>query len=50
MSARFSSRRLVAMLKKEVLQILRDPSTMLIAFGLPVILILIFGYALNAAC
>ena len=47
MSARFSSRRLVAMLKKEVLQILRDPSTMLIAFGLPVILILIFGYALN---
>ncbi|MDE1914860.1 MAG: ABC transporter permease [Sphingomonadales bacterium] len=35
------------MLVKESWQILRDPSTMLIAFVLPVILLLIFGYALN---
>ncbi|HWU01201.1 MAG TPA: ABC transporter permease [Novosphingobium sp.] len=41
------ARRLRAMLVKETWQILRDPSTILIAFVLPVILILIFGYALN---
>lgn len=47
MSAAFSLRRLRAMMKKEVFQILRDPSTILIAFVLPVVLILIFGFALN---
>lgn len=47
MNASPSLRRLRAMLLKESLQILRDPSTILIAFVLPVILILIFGYALN---
>lgn len=47
MSTAPSPRRLRAMLIKESLQILRDPSTMLIAFVLPVILLLIFGYALN---
>ena len=39
--------RLRAMALKESLQILRDPSTILIAFVLPVVLLLIFGYALN---
>lgn len=47
MSAPISLRRLRAMVLKESLQILRDPSTILIAFVLPIILLLIFGYALN---
>lgn len=42
-----SPRRLRAMMRKEVAQILRDPSTILIAFVLPIVLMLIFGYALN---
>lgn len=47
MIAPLPTRRLRAMLQKEVFQILRDPSTILIAFVLPVVLILIFGFALN---
>jgi ABC-2 type transport system permease protein len=43
----FSARRFMAMLVKETLQILRDPSTILIAFVLPPILLLLFGYAVN---
>lgn len=39
--------RLAAMLRKEVKQILRDPSTMLIALVLPLILIFLFGYAVS---
>ncbi|HYG36695.1 MAG TPA: hypothetical protein VEC99_18010, partial [Clostridia bacterium] len=41
------SRRLVALCKKETLQILRDPSSNIIAFALPVIMLLIFGYGIN---
>ncbi len=41
------ARRYVAMVTKEFAQVVRDPSTILIAFILPVVLILIFGYALN---
>jgi len=40
-------RRLVAMLRKESKQILRDPSTILIAAVLPLILIFLFGYAVS---
>ena len=47
MSTPISPRRLRAMALKESLQILRDPSSILIAFVLPIILLLIFGYALN---
>ena len=47
MSPPVSLRRLRAMTVKESLQILRDPSTILIAFVLPIILLLVFGYALN---
>ncbi|MDE2042821.1 MAG: ABC transporter permease, partial [Alphaproteobacteria bacterium] len=47
MSQPFSPRRFVAMTIKEFYQILRDPSTMLIAFLLPIILISLFGFALN---
>ncbi|MDR0871479.1 MAG: ABC transporter permease [Planctomycetaceae bacterium] len=40
-------RRLTALVKKESLQVLRDPSCILIAFVLPIILLFIFGYGLS---
>jgi ABC-2 type transport system permease protein len=40
-------RRLVALCRKETLQILRDPSSNIIAFLLPVVMLLIFGYGIN---
>jgi len=40
-------RRLKALCRKEALQILRDPSSNVIAFVLPVIMLLIFGYGIN---
>lgn len=43
----FDPRRFGAMLVKESLQVLRDPSTFLIAFVLPMMLIFIFGYGVN---
>ncbi len=39
--------RLKGLIKKESFQIIRDPSSILIAFILPLILIFLFGYALN---
>lgn len=42
-----SIRRLVALCRKETLQILRDPSSNIIAFVLPVVMLLIFGYGIN---
>lgn len=36
-----------ALCRKESLQILRDPSSLLIAFVLPAVLLLIFGYGVN---
>jgi ABC-2 type transport system permease protein len=42
-----SLRRLNALCRKETLQILRDPSSNIIAFILPIILLLIFGYGIN---
>jgi ABC-2 type transport system permease protein len=47
MSAGFDRRRLMAMLRKEAIQIRRDPSTLLIAFVLPLILLFLFGYAVS---
>ncbi len=47
MSAAFDMRRFGAMLTKETRQILRDPSAILIAFVLPVLLIFLFGYGVN---
>jgi ABC-2 type transport system permease protein len=41
------ARRLLALSRKESLQILRDPSSNIIAFVLPVILLLIFGFGIN---
>lgn len=40
-------RRLAALIRKECLQIIRDPSSILIAFVLPLILLFIFGYGVN---
>ncbi len=42
-----SFRRLRALCRKETWQILRDPSSNLIAFVLPVVMLFIFGYGIN---
>jgi ABC-2 type transport system permease protein len=42
-----SYRRLAALSRKETLQILRDPSSNIIAFILPVLMLFIFGYGIN---
>ncbi|MGB5259549.1 MAG: ABC transporter permease [Gammaproteobacteria bacterium] len=39
--------RLIGMLRKESLQILRDPSSIAIAFVMPVVLLLLFGYGVS---
>lgn len=44
---RFDLRRLAALVRKEGAQIVRDPSTFLIAFVLPMILLFLFGYAVS---
>jgi len=44
---RSSFRRLSGLLRKEFLQILRDPSSLAIAFLLPAVLLLIFGYGVS---
>ena len=43
----WDARRFSAMLLKESLQVMRDPSSLLIAFVLPVMLIFLFGYGVN---
>jgi hypothetical protein len=40
-------RRLIALCRKETFQIFRDPSSNLIAFVLPVVMLVIFGYGIN---
>jgi ABC-2 type transport system permease protein len=42
-----SLRRLLALCRKETYQILRDPSSNIIAFALPILMLLIFGYGIN---
>ena len=44
---RFDARRLLAIVHKESLQALRDPSTLLIAFALPAVLLFLFAYAVS---
>ncbi|MGD2128032.1 MAG: ABC transporter permease [Lysobacterales bacterium] len=44
---RIDPRRLLALVRKETLQAVRDPSTILIAFVLPVILLLLFAFAVS---
>lgn len=40
-------RRLAALVRKETYQVIRDPSSILIAFVLPLILLFLFGYAVS---
>ncbi len=47
MRAPLRLRRLRALVRKEFLQVLRDPSSIAIAFLLPVVLLLIFGYGVS---
>ena len=48
MSNRYASPRLlVALCRKETFQITRDPSSIIIAFVLPIVLLIIFGYGVN---
>lgn len=47
MRVAISRGRLRALVAKEGAQIVRDPSTILIAFVLPVVLLFLFGYAVN---
>jgi ABC-2 type transport system permease protein len=47
MNAPLSFRRLRALCRKETWQILRDPSSNLIAFVLPVVMLFIYGYGIN---
>ncbi|PLC52801.1 hypothetical protein CR155_15400 [Pollutimonas nitritireducens] len=44
---RFDPQRLWALVRKESLQAIRDPSTLLIAFVLPVVLLFLFAYAVS---
>lgn len=39
--------RIISISRKEVLHILRDPRTLMIIFLMPVVLLVVFGYALN---
>jgi len=43
----FNARRLAALVRKETLQVVRDPSALLIAFVLPVVLLFLFAYAVS---
>ncbi|HSH48983.1 MAG TPA: ABC transporter permease [Halomonas sp.] len=43
----FDLARLIALVRKESLQAIRDPSTILIAFVLPVVLLFLFAYAVS---
>ena len=46
-ASRFDFRRLWALVRKESLQVIRDPSTILIAFVLPVVMLFLFAYAVS---
>ena len=46
-SAQARRRRLKGLMRKEFLQILRDPSALGIAFALPVVLLILFGYGVS---
>ncbi|CAD6875197.1 ABC transporter permease [Methylomonas fluvii] len=42
-----ASQRLLGLIRKEFLQVLRDPSSLAIAFAMPVFLLLLFGYGVS---
>ena len=43
----FDLRRLLALIRKESLQVIRDPSALIITFVLPVVLLFLFAYAVS---
>lgn len=43
----FSLRRFLAVARKEVLQLRRDPRSLLLAFAVPILLLVVFGYAIT---
>ena len=45
--AQDSLRRILALIRKETLQVVRDPSSFVVAFVLPVILLTLFGYGVS---
>lgn len=47
MSARDTLRRTAALVRKEALQVVRDPSSLAIAFVLPLVLLFLFGYGVS---
>ncbi len=42
-----SARRIIAMAKKEVLHVQRDPRSLYLALGMPVVLVILFGYGVS---
>ena len=42
-----SLRRILAMMRKEVIQIRRDPLSLLIIFAMPIVQLIIYGYGVN---
>ncbi|MBU0984877.1 MAG: ABC transporter permease, partial [candidate division Zixibacteria bacterium] len=40
-------RRMVFIARKEIYHILRDPRSLLIVFAMPVLMVLLYGYAIN---
>jgi drug efflux transport system permease protein len=46
-ATRFDLRRLLALVRKETLQVIRDPSAILIAFVLPIVLLFLFAFAVS---
>ena len=47
MAGRFAPRRLTALMVKETLQILRDPSSLIVAFFMPLLMLFLFGYGVS---
>ena len=47
MQSTLNPRRLRALLVKESLQVVRDPSSILLAFFLPIFMLLLFGYGIS---
>ncbi|HEU4334716.1 MAG TPA: ABC transporter permease, partial [Candidatus Eisenbacteria bacterium] len=45
--ARFRLSRLLAVARKEVIQLRRDPRSLALAFLLPLLLLILFGYAIT---
>jgi len=42
-----SQRRIFAMMRKEVIQILRDPLSLMVIFAMPIVQLVIYGYGVN---